>query len=222
LTLILKLHGDEPELRHLRHACEALNNEKIVLVPTETGYCLVGDPNSARVFKHFLDLRQAHPRQKPFSVLCSNISQVTQVAAFDTTVFRIAKRILPGPYTFILHGHRDTPKHAGSSKTKSVGVRISSHPAAAKLCAEFGHPLLITSVTDTEELQSEHYYDSRDNSDAWWASGERIVEHFKNKIDVAFCGPEPIPMRSSTVVDFTQNPAAVVRDGGWPLEELGL
>lgn len=220
---MLKLHGEQPEKRHIQHAVQVLADDKVVLVPTETGYCFVGKASSEKVFKKFLDLRQAHPKQKPFSLLCSQLSQVSEIAVMTTPVFRIAKKSLPGPYTFILDATRETPKFAGSQKRKSVGIRISGHPAASSLCEEFGEPLLITSVTDTQELESENYFENDEPSeDAWWVRAESIALHFKGRVDAAFCTPGAIALRSSTIVDFTVDPPLLVRDGGWPLETIGL
>lgn len=225
MPLILKIHGDNPERRHIQHAREALNRGQIVLLPTETGYCFVGDPNSEKVFKRFLDLRQAHPKQKPFSLLCRDLSQVAEVASFNTPVFRVAKKALPGPYTILLNANRNTPKYAGSQKKDSVGIRISEDTVAASVAAAYEAPLLITSVTDSEELDSEHYYDDdaeEQTQNAWWTNAEDICEHHKGKVDVALCVDRPVQMHASTIVDFTTEPPLLVRDGGWPLDVFGF
>jgi tRNA threonylcarbamoyl adenosine modification protein (Sua5/YciO/YrdC/YwlC family) len=221
---ILNLHDENPHLRHIRTAADALERGGIVLSPTETGYCLMGDPRLETTHKAFLLMRQAHPNKKPFALLCRDIAQASSCTQISTSVFRIATRAFPGPYTFVLEANRNTPKFAGGPKRKTVGIRISSHPITQALMKEYDNPLLITSVTDAQELSEEHYFDeeSRPTEDAWWARAETICAHFQRGIEVALGSNHSVPMHVSTIIDFTQDPVTIIRDGGWDLNFLGL
>jgi tRNA threonylcarbamoyl adenosine modification protein (Sua5/YciO/YrdC/YwlC family) len=222
VTQILEIHNQSPHRRFIRMAAEALAKGGIVLCPTETGYCLLGDAQLESTQKSFLALRQAHPSKKPFSLLCKSVQQMGQVATITTSIFRVATRTLPGPYTFIVEANRKTPKCAGLSKRKTVGIRISNHPVTQAIFEEFENPLLITSITDAEELEITDYFNDDEQKDAWWTNAESICSRFPQGIALALNSTEAIPMRVSTVVDFTQDPPVIVRDGGWEHETLGL
>ena len=222
MTQVLKVYDDNINPRHIAAACECLLNKGLVLAPTETGYCFFGDALLDTTHARFLSLRQAHPRHKPFSVLCKDLAQIGCIANLDTPIYRVASRVLPGPFTFILAATRTTPQYASAPKRETVGVRISSHPVAAALAAEFNKPLLITSVTDADELLAEDYYDADNVEDHWWTSVDEICVKFAGEFGVALESNNPVPLAVSTVVDYTQESPALVRDGGWGLERLGL
>lgn len=145
-----------------------------------------------------------------------------QSANLSTSIFRIAARVFPGPYTFILETNRRTPKFAGSAKHGTVGIRVSNHPVVEALFQHFAEPLLITSITDAEELEITDYFNDEEQHDAWWTTAEQICARFPTGIAVALASSKPVPMRVSTVVDFTQDPAVIVRDGGWESDALGI
>jgi len=219
---ILKIHGTPPNARHIESAAEALRMGHVVLAPTETGYCFFGDPESDAVFETLLKLRPGHPRNKPLSLLCGDLKQVASIATLDTPVYRVASRVLPGPYTFILPCTRKTPGAACGPKRKTVGVRVSDHPVATALVKEFGAPLVLTSVTDAEELIGTLYYEDVQDPDSWWVSPEAILSKCASRVPFALEWNDFVPMRVSTVVDFTVVPPVIIRDGGWPTEALGI
>jgi tRNA threonylcarbamoyl adenosine modification protein (Sua5/YciO/YrdC/YwlC family) len=232
MTQILKVHGPPPNPRHIEAAARAIDDGKLVLVPTETGYCYVGDAARDASYSMLLDLRAAHPRHKPFSVLCSSLKQVSAIASLPTPVFRAASRLLPGPYTFLLASNRNTPQYSDGPKRKSVGIRMSSDAVAQAVAVACDRPLVITSVTDADELQDGLYFEGLSGEpqdpDSWWITPESILAKAaaggksKDRISVALEWPEFVPMRVSTVIDFTDDTPVLVRDGGWPLEGVGL
>jgi tRNA threonylcarbamoyl adenosine modification protein (Sua5/YciO/YrdC/YwlC family) len=219
---LLQIHSNTPHLRFVRMAAEALQKGQVILCPTETGYCLLGNAQRESTHKTFLTIRQAHPAKKPFSLLCKDVQQMGQVANVTTPIFRVATRAFPGPYTFILESNRLTPKFAGSPKRNTLGIRISNHPVVEALFEEFPEPLLITSITDAEELEITDYFNDEEQIDAWWTNAEDICSRVSSGISVALACTESVPMRVSTVVDFTQEPPAIIRDGGWNSDILGL
>lgn len=220
---VLPIHESTPQARHVQEASRALEKGELVLSPTETGYCFVGDAALPQTHTRFLRMRAAHPRHKPFSVLCSSITQMSEIALLETPVFRVATRVLPGPYTFVLPANRQSDRYMGEIRRKTLGVRISSHPVTAALCASFEKPLLVTSVTDAEELITQGYYLHEDDQEsAWWTSVDAILRHHPHVLAVALEIESPVPLHVSTVVDFTQTPPILLRDGGWPLDALGV
>lgn len=216
MTQLLSVHEGNPDARHLDQACRILQQDGIVLLPTETGYALVGSADGRRTRERLVALRKAHPRQKPFSVLCRDLAQVSSLASLPTAVYRLAKRLWPGPYTLILEATRHTPQTSFSSASKkTVGVRIPSHPIAAALVSRWEGALLVTSITDAEELLALDYYENPQVEEGWWTTAERILEQVATGIDLALGVEDPIPLRVSTVLDCTAEPPEVLRDGGW-------
>lgn len=222
MTQILKVYEDNLNPRHVAAACQCIQNKGIVLAPTETGYCFFGDAELSCINARFLRMRQAHQRDKPFSILCKDLSQVSIIGKSNTSIYRTASRVLPGPYTLILETTRDTPQYKNAPKRNTVGIRISSNAIAQALVTEFGKPLLITSVTDADELLAEEYYDANNIEDHWWTSVDEICLKFGEDVGVALESENPVLLAVSTVVDFTQDPPAILRDGGWNLQRLGL
>ena len=223
MTEILEIHEKNPEKRHIKTACSFLEKGKIVLVPTETGYCFVGDSRQESSQAHFLALRPNHPKNKPFSLVCRDLAQVSRLAQMPTSVFKIANRVWPGPYTFILECSKQTPKVAAGPKRKTVGIRLSSHPVLKNLMEEFQNPLLISSVTDEDALIAEEYFEQENQVHSWWTSALEISNRApKGHLAFAFENDGAVPLRVSTIIDFSQDPPVLVRDGGWDLDFLDV
>ncbi|MES2614337.1 MAG: L-threonylcarbamoyladenylate synthase [Bdellovibrionota bacterium] len=219
MTQILQVHEKNPEKRYIKTASSMLESGKIILVPTDTGYCFVGDSAKESSHSNFLALRPSHPKQKPFSLVCKDISQVSHIAQLSTQIFRIATRIWPGPYTLILECNKNTPKVAAGPKRKTVGIRIPSHPILKGLIEEFQNPLLITSVTDEDELIADEYFEHDDQVNSWWTNAKEICARApKGSLALALENDEPVPLRVSTIVDFSGDSPVLVRDGGWEFD----
>jgi len=226
VTQILKAQGTALNSRHVDAAAKVIDHGGIVLAPTETGYCFLADASKNASYDALLKLRMAHPRHKPFSLLCSSLKQIASIATLPTPTFRTASRLLPGPYTLLLEANRNTPQYSDGPKRKSVGVRMSSDAMAGALALTCDRPLVLTSVTDAEELLLGNYFegmsDVDQDPDSWWVNPDAICAKFKGQIALALEAFDFIPMRVSTVIDFTQEPPVLVRDGGWPTGDLGL
>jgi tRNA threonylcarbamoyl adenosine modification protein (Sua5/YciO/YrdC/YwlC family) len=203
------------------HLVQGIRDGALALIPTDTGFCFVGDPSSASTLKAFLRLRAAHPRHKPFSLLVPGIASLSEFATITTPQYRILKKLLPGPYTVILAKNRRTPEAATGQKRDRVGIRLPNMPWLNGLLGALDAPLLVTSVTDAEELRMGDYYDGEASSpDAWWAYGEEILKLHGHEIGYFVDPHEPQPMRVSTIFDLTEEPPIMLRDGGWDLGDL--
>ena len=217
---ILKLHGLPPNQRHIETAANAIRSGEVVLAPTETGYCFFADAAQDTAYERLYALRQSHPKQKPFSVLCAELKDAAQLALITTPIFRIAGKLLPGPYTLVLEAGKRCPQYRKGNKRKTVGMRVSSHPVAMALSKEFAAPLIVTSVTDAEELIADAYYEDVQTPDSWWVTPQKIALKFPRGLSVALEWTDFVPIRVSSVIDFTQEPAALLRAGGWENDSL--
>lgn len=223
MTQVLSIHQKNPDKRHIKKVIEILDGGGIILAPSETGYCFIASSSCDSSHEKFLKLRPGHPKNKPFSLFCKDISQVSKIAYLNTQTFRIATRAWPGPYTFVLPCTKNTPKIASGPKRKTVGIRISNHPIIECITNEFSHPLLVTSVTDEDELIAQDYFEKDTKQDFWWTNVIEICKQaIHGKIDLAIECNEIVPIKVSTIVDFTQEPPILLRDGGWALDFLGI
>jgi tRNA threonylcarbamoyl adenosine modification protein (Sua5/YciO/YrdC/YwlC family) len=197
MALILKTHPINPPVRHIQRALEALENGELIAYATDTVYGLGCDVHSKQAMERALNLK-GYSKYHALSFLCADLSDISQWARVDTKAYKILKRCLPGPYTFILPATRVVPKLL-LTKQKTIGIRVPNHPVCHALLAEFGRPILSTSVTnrdgdlltDPEEIAAE------------WAQEIALI------LDSG-----PLPGETSTVVDLTdsENPA-VLREG---------
>lgn len=221
MSEILVCAGKTINQRHIQRITESLQKGEIITIPTETGYCYAGLADHRATHPSLLKLREAHPKHKPFSLLCENAKRVSQVAQVSTSAFRILNRVLPGPFTLILPVHRNTPKTSTGEFRDTVGVRMSSHPIAQAVCEAANAPLMVTSVTDAEELIAEGYGESDFESELerWWTHAEGILQHSGNLVKLIITGEEPLPLHVSTILDLSdEGNVRILRDGGWELE----
>jgi tRNA threonylcarbamoyl adenosine modification protein (Sua5/YciO/YrdC/YwlC family) len=134
-----------------------------------------------------------------FSFVCSSLSNLSDyVKQIDTPTFKILKRALPGPYTFILPGNNDLPKEF--RKKKTVGIRVPNNTIARQIVEQLGNPIVSTSIHDEDEVIE------------YSTDPELIFEKWQNKVDLVIDGGygENIP---STIIDLTGNEPAVIREG---------
>ncbi len=196
--MILKIHPINPEPRLISKAVEVLQHGGIIIYPTDTVYgigCSIENKNA--IEKIYLIKRQRE--DKPFSFVCSDLTHISSYAHVSNTAFKIMKRLIPGPYTFILPSQR--MKHLPKiliSKRKTVGIRVPESPIALALVQSLGNPVLSTSVTSPDgEILNDP---------------EEIIRHFNNRVEMILDGG-PLVSAPSTVIDLTGNEPEVVRYG---------
>lgn len=204
--MILKIHPNHPDPRLIGKAVEILSAGGVIIYPTDTVYgigCSIEDKNA--VEKIHLIKRQRH--DKPFSFVCADLKHIGEYARVNNAAFKIIRRLIPGPYTFILPAARmkQLPKIL-VSKRKTVGIRVPNSEVALSLVRTLGHPILSTSVTTD---------DGRILNDP-----DDIISHFRNRvqmiIDAGVFVSEP-----SSVIDFTRDEPEVIRRGAGTTTMLG-
>jgi len=196
----LKIHPQNPEMRKINRVVEVLRAGGIIIYPTDTIYGIGCDLMSRKAIERLCKIMDIKPNKLDLSFICTDLSQVSEyVKQIDTPVFKVLKKSLPGPYTFILESSNRVPKILDVSK-KTVGIRIPNHNIPIALVAELGNPLITSSVKD-EDLIVEYTTDP-----------EEIYEDFKNKVDMIIDGGVGgnIP---STVIDCTDGELSLVRKG---------
>lgn len=196
--MILTVHSENPEPRAIRKAAEILAAGGTVVYPTDTVYgigCSV-DRKDAIERVHLIKRQR---RDKPFSFVCSDLKHISEYAHVGNAAFKIMKRLIPGPYTFILPAAR--LKRFPSilvSKRKTVGIRVPDSAVTMAIVRELGHPILSTSATD-EEGNVLH-------------DPAEIAERYRNIVDLII-DAGPSHSEQSTVLDLTDDRPVVVREG---------
>jgi len=197
----IHIHPTHPQARRVKQVTEILERGGVVVYPTGTVYGLGCGIYHKRAVERIYQIRQLR-RDHPLSLLCSDLSNIARYAHVDDVAYRIMKRLIPGPYTFVLPATREVPKIL-LRKQKTVGIRVPGHAVAHALLEELGAPIVSTSAMIGDELHND--------PDELFARFPQ-VDAF---VDAGWGGIEP-----STVVDLTGEEPLVLREGAGPIEEL--
>jgi len=196
--MLLKIYNENPNPREIEKVVSALRDGGIVVYPTDTLYGMGCDALNVRAVEKICDLKGINPQKSNLSIICNDLSAISEYARVDTPTFKLMKRNLPGPFTFILPTTSSLPKIYKNKKT--VGIRIPDNPIIREIARVLGNPVLSTSVKDEgEEVE-------------YTTDPELIHEKWSDIVDVVidggFGGIEP-----STVVDCTSDEPEIVRQG---------
>jgi tRNA threonylcarbamoyl adenosine modification protein (Sua5/YciO/YrdC/YwlC family) len=196
--MLLKIYNENPNPREIEKVVSVLRDGGIVVYPTDTLYGMGCDALNVRAVEKICDLKGINPQKSNLSIICNDLSAISEYARVDTPTFKLMKRNLPGPFTFILPTTSSLPKIYKNKKT--VGIRIPDNPVIREIARMLGNPVLSTSVKDEgEEIE---YTTDPDLIHEKWSDIVDIV------IDGGFGGIEP-----STVVDCTSDEPVIVRQG---------
>jgi len=147
--MLVSIDPQHPQPRHINRVVELLKQGGVIACPTDTIYGLSCDIFNRKGVKRLYQIKQRDPR-KPFSFICADISDAANYCQISNSAFKIMKRHLPGPYTFVLEATRLVPD-ALITRQKTVGIRIPDNPIALAIVRELGHPLVTTSVNAAGE-----------------------------------------------------------------------
>ncbi|MDX9751931.1 MAG: L-threonylcarbamoyladenylate synthase [Flavobacteriales bacterium] len=206
--MLLAIHPQNPEPRKIRQVVEQLRGGGVVVIPTDTVYAFVCSAEHARAIERVTKLKGARPGKADLSLICKDLGQLAQYARqVDTPAFRLMKKALPGPYTFIVPASNEIPRLFKNNK-RTVGIRVPDHPIPLAIVEELGHALAVASVRD-EDAILEH------TSDAGL-----IHERTGHLVEVVVDGGAG-GLDGSTVIDLSGDAGPVVlRQGKGPVEGL--
>ncbi len=196
--MLISIHPDNPQARQLSMVKDCLENGGIIAYPTDTLYGLGCDIFHPEAIEKICAIKKVNPEKANLSFICSDLSDLSLYAkAIDNSLFRILKKALPGPFTFILPASKQVPKML-QSKKKTIGLRIPDNAIALSIIKTLGHPILSASFPGEAV---EDYTDP-----------EIIYEHWGNQIDMVVDGGIG-GMVPSTVIDCTGETFEVIRQG---------
>lgn len=195
----LKLYNDNTNRRDVDHVVRCLKEGGLVIYPTDTVYAIGCDIFNARGIEAVCRHKGVDPRKANLSFICNELSMVSNYAKMDNAAFKLMKRNLPGPFTFILEGNSRLPKLFKQRKT--VGIRIPDNNIIRTIVEALGNPILTTSLKRDDDEILEYYTDP-----------ELIDEKFGSEVDLVVDGGIGT-LEPSTVVDCTDGSAEVIRQG---------
>src|SRR5579872_4976793 len=147
--MLLSINPDHPEPRKVRRAVEALLDGAVIAYPTDTVYGLGCDLTNKRAIDRLYAIKGME-RSHPLAFVCPDLSDIARYAIVDNQVYRVLRRFLPGPYTFILQATRDVPKLV-QMRRKNVGIRVPACPATQALVRELGRPIISSTAAKPGE-----------------------------------------------------------------------
>jgi tRNA threonylcarbamoyl adenosine modification protein (Sua5/YciO/YrdC/YwlC family) len=202
---LLKIHPLNPELRKIDRITAILKQGGIVIYPTDTIYGIGCDLLNRKAIERLCQIMDIKPQKLDLSFICSELSQISEyVKRMDTPVFKLLKKNLPGPFTFILESSSKVPKILNVNK-KTVGVRIPDHAIPLMIVKHLENPLITSSIKDDDKIKE------------YTTDPEEIYEDFKHQVDFVIDGGigGNVP---STVVDCTTDDIFIIRQGLGALE----
>ena len=192
----LQIHPDNPQVRHIKAAAEVLRTGGLIVYPTDSVYGLGCDLLNKNAVEKIYQCK-GRDKRKLLSFICPNLKEISEYAYVPDSAYRIMRRLLPGPYTFILNATKQVPRIL-LEKRKTVGIRVPDNAVCQALLAEFGRPIISTSARLTEQS---FLNDPDEIADTF----EHIAEIY---LDTGVGGLE-----ISTVIDCTGEDLEIVRQG---------
>jgi len=198
--MLLKVYGKEPSPTHIKVIVEALKEGKVIVYPTDTVYAIGCDMYNNKAIERLCQIIGKKPEKANLSLICSNLSNVSELTLpFESRVYKLMRKTLPGPYTFILKANNKVPKIFKTNK-KTIGIRIPGHPVPEAIVDELGNPIVTASIKDIDKILE------------YTTDPVIIHEHYKNLVDMVVDGGhgDNIP---STVIDCTGDEIQITREG---------
>ncbi|MGY6559743.1 MAG: L-threonylcarbamoyladenylate synthase [Nitritalea sp.] len=203
----IKLYPENPDQRKIDQIVRILRDGGVIIYPTDTVYGMGCDIHNQKAVERIAQLKGINPKKHHFSFICYDLSNIADYTrALSTPVFKMMKKGLPGPFTFILEANNQVPKLLNSKK-KTVGIRVPDHSIPRLLVKELGAPILTTSIHDEDEVIE------------YSTDPELIYEKYQNLVDVVIDGGYGKNV-ASTIIDCSGPEIEVLRQGLGTLEDI--
>ncbi|HBX50637.1 MAG: threonylcarbamoyl-AMP synthase [Bacteroidetes bacterium GWF2_33_38] len=203
--MLIRIHPENPSERQINQVVDILKNGGVIIYPTDTVYGLGCDINNSKAVERIARLKEIKLEKANFSFICHDLSHLSDFTKpLNNDVFKLMKRNLPGPFTFILEANNNVPK-LFKSKKKTVGIRIPDNNIALEIVKALGNPIMSTSIHDTDDIIE------------YTTDPELIHERYENLVDAVIDGGFG-NNTASTVVDCSDNEITIIRQGIGDLE----
>lgn len=201
MSLVLNIHPENPQSRLIRQVIDVLDRGGIIAYPTDSGYalgCALGNKSAMERIIRIRQLKKHHH----FTLMLKDLSHVGEYAKLNNSGFRLMKKILPGPYTFILEGAKDIPNRLLNGNRKTIGIRVSSNAIVQAILEDIVEPIMSVSLI----IKGYEFYNCNDVKAVLNGSIDLVI-------DAGHCPPEP-----TTVIDISGDEVLILREGAGSLE----
>jgi tRNA threonylcarbamoyl adenosine modification protein (Sua5/YciO/YrdC/YwlC family) len=206
MAQFIKIYEDKPNEAAIARVVKVLKDGGLVIYPTDTVYGLGCDITNTKALERIAKIKGVKLEKANFSFVCHDLSNLSDyVKQVDTATFKLLKRSLPGPYTFILPGNTNLPKEF--KKKTTVGIRIPDNSIALEIVRQLGNPIVSTSIHDEDDVIE------------YTTDPELIFEKWQNLVDVVVDGGYGDNV-GSTIIDLSGDEPVVVREGKGSLDIL--
>ncbi len=202
--MLLNIHPENPDEKRMQQVVDCLRNGGVIIYPTDTVYSIGCDLMNQKAVARVAQLKGLKPEKANFSLICFDLSHISEYARIETADYKLMKKSLPGAFTFILNGSSKVPKIFKSNK-KTVGIRVPDNLIARELVRLLGNPLIATSVHDEDEVLE------------YTTDPELIHEKYSHQVDIVINGGFG-KNEASTIVDLTSGEPEIIRQGIGALE----
>jgi tRNA threonylcarbamoyl adenosine modification protein (Sua5/YciO/YrdC/YwlC family) len=209
MATLYSLHPQNPQQRTVDEICNALKRGAVMLYPTDTVYAIGCDLNSKSAVERVRQLKQLS-NDKPLTFLCSSLSNISEYALVSDDAYRIMKRLIPGPYTFLLPATKLVPKIVMNPKRKTTGIRVPDNPICQTILQTLGNPIISSSAHSP-------------NEDEVVVERATLFDALDKSVNVIIDNNVDLNLEVSTIIDLTTDKPIVVRKGlGWEEVEYWL
>jgi len=201
MSLVLNIHPENPQSRLIKQVIDALDRGAVIAYPTDSGYalgCALGNKSAMERIIRIRQLKKHHH----FTLMLKDLSHVGEYAKLNNSGFRLMKKILPGPYTFILEGAKDIPNRLLNGNRKTIGIRVSSNAIVQAILEDIVEPIMSVSLI----IKGYEFYNCNDVKAVLNGSIDLVI-------DAGHCPPEP-----TTVIDISGDEVLILREGAGSLE----
>jgi tRNA threonylcarbamoyl adenosine modification protein (Sua5/YciO/YrdC/YwlC family) len=194
--MIIEINPENPQKRLIRKVVEVLKKDGIIAYPTDTYYGIGCDIMNKKAIEKIYLLKQRE-KNRPFSFICSGLKNISDYAKVSNYAYKTMKRLLPGPYTFILEGSKLVPKIMLTNR-KTAGIRVPDNKICLALVEEIGNPIITTSATTPDG--------------SVFDNPSLINEYYRTRIDMVIDGG-PVPGQPSSVISLINDIPEIIREG---------
>ncbi|HSD14218.1 MAG TPA: L-threonylcarbamoyladenylate synthase [Flavobacterium sp.] len=206
MAQFIKIYPQNPSEKEIAKVIKVLKEGGLIIYPTDTVYGLGCDITNTKALERIAKIKGVKLEKANFSFVCHDLSNISDyVKQIDTSTFKILKRALPGPYTFILPGNNNLPKEF--KKKTTVGIRVPDHEIALEIVRQLGNPIVSTSIHDEDEVIE------------YTTDPELIFEKWQNLVDLVIDGGYG-DNHASTIIDLSEGEPIVIREGKGSLDIL--
>ncbi len=206
---IFDIHSETPQQFRITKIAHDIREGAVILYPTDTGWALGCDLSNKQAIKRVRDIRNISEKH-PLTFLCESLTNISEFAKVSNSVYRAVRRLIPGPYTFILPATRNVPRFAQDPKRKTTGIRVPDATIAMALLRELGHPLISISAKLGDEAVVDH---------------DLLISSLESRVDIVVTSRSYSFQGESTVIDMTGDEFEILRAGAGienVVEHLGI